>query len=134
METIEVINKDYMALWYHPGSKIVHHKMKQTLPKGGHKELLSTGAEYMEKYGATKWLSDDRDMGIVKEEDYKWADDVWVPRVLNAGFKYWAIVLPTSSALGNMQMKRFVEEYRARGVTVEAFTTLEAAIEWLESK
>ena len=127
-------NKDYMELWYHPGSKIVHHKMKKILPNGGHKELLSTGADYMEKYGAIKWLSDDRDMIVVKEEDYKWADEEWWPRVLKAGFKYWAIVKPTNSVFGNMQMKRFVREYRDRGVIVEMFNSVEAALEWLESK
>ena len=134
MEKIEVINKDYMELWYHPESKIVHHKMKKDLPEGGHKDLLSTGADYMEKHGAIKWLSDDRDMVVVRKEDYEWADAEWAPRVIKAGFKYWAIVLPTSSIVGNMQMKRFVKEYRGYGVTVEVFDTLEPAIAWLESK
>ena len=133
MEKKAVINKDYMELWYHPDSKIVHHKMKQTLPKGGHKELLSTGAEYMEKYRAVKWLSDDRDMVVVREEDYKWANENWTPRVLKAGFKYWAIVLP-KSAIGTMQMKGFVKQYKDLGVEVEVFETLESAMKWLESK
>ena len=108
--------------------------MKKILPDGGHKELLSTGADYMEKHGATKWLSDDRDMVVVKEEGYKWADEVWVPRVLKAGFKYWAIVRPASSVFGNMQIKRFVKEYQERGVTVKVFDTVYDAVEWLESK
>ena len=133
MDKIEVIKKDYMELWYHPDSKIVHHKMKKTLPKGGHKELLSTGADYMEKYKATKWLSDDRDMVVVREEDYKWANENWTPRVLKAGFKYWAIVLP-KSAIGTMQMKGFVKQYQDMGVEVEVFETLESALKWLESK
>lgn len=78
-------------------------------------------------------MSDDREMVVVREEDYKWADEEWVPRVIKAGFKYWAIVLPSSS-IGTMQVKRFAEEHRARGVTVEVFDTLESAMEWLESK
>ena len=133
MEKIEVINTDFMSLWYHPDSKIVHHKMKKSLPPGGHKELLSTGADYMEKYGAIKWLSYDRDMVVVSEEALKWADEEWVPRVLKAGFKYWAIVLPKSS-IGTMQVKRLIKEYNKRGVTVELFETLEDALAWLESK
>ena len=52
MEREQIINKEYMELWYHPDSKIIHHKMKKILPHGAHEELLSTGADYMEKYGA----------------------------------------------------------------------------------
>lgn len=134
MEKMHIIDKDYMDLWYHPESKIVHHKMKKILPDGAHKELLSTGADYMEKYGAIKWLSDDSDMVIVKEEGYRWADKEWVPRVLKAGFKYWAIVKPGDSIVGNVQIGRFVKEYQERGVIVEVFETVEAAMAWLESK
>ena len=133
MEKIEVINKDYMELWYHPDSKIVHHKMKQTMPKGGHQELLSAGADYMEKYRGGKWLSDDRDMVVVREEDSKWADENWLPRVKKAGWKYWAIVMPKSS-IGSMQVKRFVKQYRDMGLEVEVFVTVESALSWLESK
>ena len=133
MDKTEVINKDYMKLWYHPDSKIVHHKMIKTLPKDAHKELLSTGADYMEKYRGGKWLSDDRDMVAVREEDSQWADENWLPRVLKAGWKYWAIVLPKSS-IGTLQVKRFVKQHRDLGIEVEVFETLESALSWLESK
>ncbi len=134
MEREQIINKDYMELWYHPASKIVHHKMKKILPDGGHEELLSTGAECMEKHGATKWLSDDSEMVVVREEANKWAEEVWLPRVLKAGFKYWAIVKPNSSVFGNMQITRFAKEYREKGIAAKIFDTVEQAIVWLESK
>ena len=133
MDKIEVINKDYMKLWYHPDSKIVHHKMIKTLPKGAHQELLSTGADYMEKYRGGKWLSDDTEMVAVREEDSQWADVNWFPRVRKAGWKYWAIVLPKSS-IGNLQVNRFVKQHRDMGIEVEVFETPESAMTWLESK
>lgn len=133
MDKIEVINEDYMSLWFHPASKIVHHKIRKGLPKGEFQRLLGTGAEYMEKNMATKWLSDDSDLVALAKEDNKWGDDVWAPRVIKAGFKYWAVVMP-KSALGSLMLKRFVNEYRERGVTVEAFDSVDDAIAWLDSK
>ncbi len=133
MAKTEIIDNEYMGLWFHPVSKIVHHKIKETLPKGEFQRLLSTGAEWMEKHGATKWLSDDTNLVVLQEEEYKWGDAEWAPRVIKAGFKYWAVVLP-SGAIGSMQLKRLIKEYRDRGVTVEGFDSLEAAIAWLESK
>ncbi len=133
MEKTEIIDNEYMGLWFHPVSKIVHHKIKATLPKGEFERLLSTGAEYMEKHRAEKWLSDDSNLVVLTQEENKWGDTVWAPRVIKAGFKYWAVVLPTS-AVGSLQVKRFIKEYRDRGVTVEAFDSVEDAINWLNSK
>ncbi len=122
-----------MALWFHPASKIVHHKIKKPLPPGAFQRLLGTGAEYMEKHRASKWLSDDSDVVAIAKDDNAWGDEKWAPRVIKAGFKYWAVVMP-KSALGSLMLKRFVNEYRERGVNVEAFDSVDAAIKWLESK
>lgn len=122
-----------MSLWFHPVSKIVHHKIKKPLPAGAFQRLLGTGAEYMEKHRATKWLSDDSDVVAIAKDDNAWGDEKWAPRVIKAGFKYWAVVMP-KSALGSLMLKRFVSEYRERGVIVEPFDNVDAAIKWLESK
>lgn len=133
MNKTEIINNETMGLWFYPGLKCVHHETKKTLPEGGFEKLLSTGAEYVEKNGATKWLSDESNLVAITQEDNEWADTVWAPRVIKAGFKYWAVVLP-KTAVGSMQMKRFVQEYRERGVTVEIFDSVDAALEWLGTK
>ena len=133
MAETELINNDYMALWYDPVSKFVHHKIKKTLPKGAFEELLSTGADYLEKYGMKKWLSDDSNVVAITKEDSEYGDKIWAPRVIKAGFTYWAVVMPTS-AMGSLQLNRFVKEYRDRGVTVEVFDSVDAAKTWLNSK
>jgi hypothetical protein len=95
--------------------------------------MLSKGAEYLEKYGMKKWLSDDSNVVAITKEDAEWGDKVWAPRVIKAGFKYWAVVMPTS-AMGSLQVNRFVKEYREKGVTVEVFNSVDAAKAWLDSK
>jgi hypothetical protein len=133
MEKTEIINNENMALWYYPASKIIHHKIKKSLPKGAFQELLTTVAEYMEKHRGGKYLSDDSELIALTKEENEFGDEVWAPRVIKAGFKYWAVVMP-KSAMGNLMVKRFVGEYRERGVTVEVFDSVDAAITWLESK
>jgi hypothetical protein len=132
MPKITVIDNEAMSLWFHTDSKIVHHKMKRLLAIEEFKTLLSTGADYLEMYEATKWLSDDKNDTAISPEANEWGDKVWAPRVIKAGFKYWAVVMPNSAA-GKLQMKRFIDEYRRRGVTVDMFDTPEDALAWLAS-
>jgi hypothetical protein len=129
---ITIIDDEKRSLFYHSDSKVVHHKIKRGLFGVDFRDLLTRGAELMEENGAKKWLSDDRDNSIVAPEDSQWGGEVWAPRVIRAGFKYWAIVVPIS-AVGSLQMRRLADEYRYRGVTVQAFDNLAAALAWLES-
>ncbi|NLA75742.1 MAG: hypothetical protein GX846_09795 [Deltaproteobacteria bacterium] len=133
MKEIELINDENMALWYDPVSKYVHHQIKKSLPKGAFEKLLSTGADHLEKYSMKKWLSDDSNVVAITKDDAEWGDKVWATRVIKAGFKYWAVVMPTS-AMGSLQVNRFVREYREKGVTVEVFNSVDAARTWLDSK
>jgi len=126
-----IFDDEYASLWYHPEEKVVHHKIKGFLGQGMFEKLLSAGAELMEKHGARKWLSDDRNNVVVSPEDVQWADEVWFPRVRQAGFRYWAVVVP-SLTVGAVQLKNLQTKRREQGVTVELFETVEAAMAWLE--
>ena len=94
--------------------------------------MLSAGAECFEKYQATKWLSDDRDNPVVRQDDGEWAETVWGPRVIRAGFKYWAIVQPART-VSKLQMRKWIDRYRRLGVTVQMMETVEDAMAWLAS-
>ena len=84
-------------------------------------------------YGAIKWLSDDRNNSALPPEDSNWAIETWNPRVLNAGWKYWAVVTP-EKVIGQLNLQRFVEMYSEMGVTVKVFTDADAALAWLKSE
>ena len=131
--TITLLDDEYVGLWYHPDSHIVHHKIRKFPSSESFRAMLTKGAEWLERYHASKWLSDDKNNVVVRDDDAHWGDTVWAPRVIAAGFKYWAIVLPLS-AVGQLNMKRFAEEYRKRGVTVGTFDTVAAAERWLKAQ
>ena len=132
MKPITIIEDEYAGLWYHPDSRVVRHQIRGFLPRGYFEKLLTTGAEYLERHGAQKWLSDDESSVVIAQEDVELGDTVWAPRVIKAGFKYWAIVNP-SGAVAAQQMKTFVAEYRERGVSVRLFENVSDALAWLDS-
>lgn len=128
----EVIIEDNTAsLYYYPEHRIIHHSFHKFIFGDKFREVLMTGAELFEKHGCHKWLSDDRNNPILKKEDLEWGSNHWKPKVLKAGWKYWAIILPDKET-GKLVMKPLIEEYKSCGVIVEIFGTPEEAFLWLK--
>jgi len=128
-----VLESDSVVLWYYPELKIVHHRMISAPASEQFRELLTRGAEVAERYGAPKWLSDDRGNVVLRDFDEKWSDREWLPRMLRAGFKYWAIVLP-DAAIGKLNMRRLAADHARRGIVSSAHVTPEAAFKWLRAQ
>jgi hypothetical protein len=128
-----ILDNEYITVWYYPQKKIVHHQFhKFTYGKTFH-DALNAGAEIFEEKGAYKWLSDDRKNTVLSKDDRDWSVSFWRPRVIKAGWKYWAIVLP-EKIIGQMSMKRIIEEYADTGVTVQVFSDPDEAMRWLEAQ
>lgn len=132
-ERQQILQNDRITLWYYPELKIVHHRMAAAPSSEELKELLTRGAETLERFGAIKWLSDDRGNSMLRPHDEEWADTEWLPRVLRAGFKYWAIVLP-QAAIGKLNMHRIASQHLRRGIVSRIETLPLAAFEWLKSQ
>jgi hypothetical protein len=128
-----LIDTPAVSLQYHPHTKIVHHELHQFVHGDTFRNVLEKGLEIFRKRGAKKWLSDDRGNGPLKPSDAEWALNDWAPRVMAAGWKAWAVVMP-EKVLGQMNMKRWIETYAAQGVTVQAFTDPDEAMTWLETQ
>lgn len=127
-----IIDTDAASLWYHPSTRIVHHELRTFVHGTLFRQILERGLEVFIQEGAHKWLSDDRGNGPLTKADTEWALENWAPRVMAAGWKYWAIVMP-QKVLGEMNMRRWAETYAALGVTVRAFSQPDSAMAWLEA-
>jgi hypothetical protein len=125
-----MLETEQVVLWYYPQLKLVHHKMLQVPDSASFRELLNKGADVVEHFKVTRWLSDDRANTTLPEADKEWADREWLPRVIRAGFKYWAIVLPTS-AIGKLNMRRIATHHAGQGVTSLMTDTFEEAFDWI---
>ena len=133
MAAITILDNEQITLWYHPDKKIIHHVMHKYTHGQAFREALMAGAEAMKKYRAHKWLSDDRKNPVLSPEDQKWGIDVWEPQVIEAGWKYWAIVQP-EHAVAKLRMMKLADMYAEKGITAQLFTDPEEAMNWLESQ
>jgi hypothetical protein len=128
-----VLDTDVARLSYDTRNKIVQHEFKSFVHGRALRDVLEKGLELFRTRGACKWLSDDRRNGPVTTADGEWSLHDWGPRVIAAGWKYWAVVLP-EKVLGQMNMRRWIETYSKLGVVAQAFTDLEEARDWLKGQ
>lgn len=121
-----------LVLWFHSDTKIIHHELQKYPGAKVLESMLEKGLEVLRGRGACKWLSDDRRGGALPKSHHEWADEVWGPKAVRAGWKYWALVPPTN-LLGSSNLKRLVQVYGAQGVTAQTFSDPQAAMNWLVS-
>jgi hypothetical protein len=128
---ITLIENGYVCLWYYPDTGIIHHKCLQPISGDRFREVLMTGLELLQKRGAQKWLSDDRNNSVLSAEDSAWSQEYWLPRALEAGWKYWAMLPPirTRAQLNITPLVKFVGE--TKEVNVKLFTDPDMALQWL---
>jgi hypothetical protein len=128
-----LLDNEWVTIWYHGDTKIIHHQFHQYIYGEKFRECLNTGTEMMKKHGAKKWLSDDRNNAAMSKEDMAWTETDWYPRTIAAGWKFWAIVLP-KNIIGKMNMDYIIKRAAAEGLTIRPFTDPDEAMEWLESQ
>ncbi|MCC7205707.1 MAG: hypothetical protein IT323_00275 [Anaerolineae bacterium] len=132
MSSTTISDSEYATLWFYPDTKIVHHQFHKFIYGEEFRKVLEKGLETFKDKGAQKWLSDDRKNSTLSTEDTEWCQQDWFPRVFQAGWKYWAIVLP-DKIVGKFNMQRFIDAYSKQGLTIEVFGDADEALKWLEA-
>ncbi|GAK59393.1 hypothetical protein U27_06377 [Candidatus Vecturithrix granuli] len=130
---ITILDNEFVAIWYYPDKKIVHHQFHKFLHGKVLREALSEGTKALQKYGAHKWLSDDRENSAIPKDDQEWSDTNWFPQTKAAGWKYWAIVQP-ESVIGQLNITRIARKRVEQGVITKFFSDPEEAMAWLEGQ
>lgn len=127
-----ILDNEFASMWYNTETKIIHHKIKKWIKGDELKKLFNKGYDTVKLNKAQKWLSDDRLNSVLSPEDEKWAREDWFVRMIQAGWKYWAVVLP-EKVVGQMNIKRFSDDYSKAGITANLFSDPDEALKWLES-
>jgi hypothetical protein len=131
MGELVILRNEFVTLKYHEDTKIVHHEFHQYVFGEPFRECLLKGLEVMKAHSAIKWLSDDKKNVAIPREEREWMNSEWSDRAFKAGWKYWAIVLP-SKAIGKMAMNRILQIPKlAQQLTINSFNEVDAAYEWL---
>jgi hypothetical protein len=127
------LDNEFITIWYHPDKGIVHHEWHKFLQGAKMREAFMTGTELLAKNKGTKWLSDDRKYPVLTADDSQWAEAIWFPKTVKAGWKHWAIVMP-QTPIGQININQFVKKYAAAGINAQMFTELDEAMTWLEAQ
>lgn len=127
-----ILETDYATLWYYPEEKIVRHVFHKFIYGQEFRQVLEKGLEVFQQHGAQKWLSDDRKNSALPTADLEWSMQDWFFRAFNAGWKYWAIVMP-DKVVGQMNMNRIMKRNIEMGLTIKVFEDPDEALKWLES-
>ncbi len=130
MERESILSTPAASLWSYPKLKIVHHEIHKYIFGPELREVLTRGGEVLRANHAHKWLSDDRKNGPLTKEDGQWANDVWRPGVIAAGWNAWAMVQP-AMVIGQMNIKQFTDSFAKLGLKVRVFDAPEPAMDWL---
>ncbi len=127
-----IFTSEKATLKVHPEKRMVHHQIHKFICNDEFRNFMMKGADTFEQNRCNKWLSDDRGNSALKQEDVEWAQKNWEPRILKAGWKYWAIVMP-EKIVGQLSMKSLVKRYSEIGVTVQIFSDPDKAMGWLNT-
>jgi hypothetical protein len=132
MAIISLIDNKYAKLVYDQDRKIVQHCFHAALDSENLRAVLNKGVDMLKTHRATKWLSDNREIGPHSPEDGAWVNNDWLPRAVAAGWKYWALVVPHDT-MARMNMGEFVNSFYERGVRIMVFTDIAEAWDWLDN-
>ncbi len=133
MDKEVILEDENITIWYYNSKKIVHHQIHKSTQGKAFRNALTEVAAIFETKGAKKFLSDDRKNTFISHDDTEWLKNVWRPRVIKAGWKYWAIVLPDAGT-GRMVMETIINEYFNLDVTLQLFINPDEALKWLETQ
>ena len=132
MQKVVLFEDEFMTVWYDPQHKFIQHVVHKPVEGWPLRNALLAGSEALKKYGATKWLSDDRLNGPITDADREWGIENWNIPTINAGWKYWALVVPTAVVAAG-SMVPVMSHWYELGLRMMVFDNLEKAIEWLDS-
>jgi hypothetical protein len=132
MQREVLLDNDVASVWYYADENIIHHKFHKFTYGETFQKVLMTGLKYFEEKGCKKWLSDDRNNSALRKSDIEWGDKNWKPRMMNAGWKLWALMMP-DKVVGQMTLRPLIEEYSKFGVIVKIFDDEDKAFEWLKN-
>jgi len=135
MSRVQLYSSEYIVVEYHPDNALIFHTVHKPMGKDQihiHKQALNAGTEAMARHGLSKWLSDDRKNGPLPDELRGWGTNTWIPRTLEAGWKYWANVVPIEvDAAGTLVP--VIDALYALGLKMQVFSHVGEALAWLDS-
>jgi len=131
MPIITLVDNEYITLEYWADKKIIRHTIHQPIDAEHLKAAMNAGTEALARYGACKWLSDDRKNGPLSPDLEAWGTNDWIPRTIAAGWKYWANITP-KQLIAARTMNPVIAYLFEAGLHLRLFDDVQEAIRWLD--
>jgi hypothetical protein len=130
MERETIIDDDDASLFLYPGIGTMCHVINRSIDGDRLRSLMSKAAEAFVANKCTKYLSDDRKIVSFNPEDLMRALENWEKRLMAAGWKHWALIMP-GKVLGRIMAKKLAARYVDMHINVRTFDDEASALEWL---
>lgn len=132
MDEVVITDNEYITIKHIPEKGLIYHTVHQNISGETLREALLKGTAAMAAHEATcKWLSDDRKNGPLPPDDVKWGEEIWNAKTMAAGWKYWALVVPTEIVSAGA-MAPVINNMFELGLRMMVFDNVEAALKWLD--
>ena len=84
----------------------------------------------LREHRSSRVLGDSRKIKVIQQTDQDWVNRDWFPRILAAGLRRMALVLP-ESGLAKMNIDDLISQVPGTKLVTAYFTTLDQARDWL---
>jgi hypothetical protein len=124
------LDEPWVSIRWDPAHRYVHTEWKGFARSDEFRAALMSALDAIRDKHAVAYLSDTRKVKVVVHKDQDWANEVWVPYVVAAGLKRFALVT-AESGLGKLNVEDVISLVDNRGLLMRGFESeLEAKI-WL---
>jgi len=131
MSTVKVLDNADATIKYIEEANVIHAEFEASIAGESLRHALNAGVDVMRKHGANKWLSDNRKVPPLSDEDTEWINTHWVRDAIASGWQYWALVVP-QDIRARMNLNDIVKQFYDQGVRVMVFTDPDEAMTWLK--
>ena len=108
----------------------VHTEWKGFATSGEFRAALMRALDPIREKQSQGYLSDTRKVKVIVHTDQAWANEVWIPLLVKAGVKRFALVT-AASGLGKLNVEDVIDLVDNRGVLMRGFGSLADARQWL---
>jgi hypothetical protein len=118
------------VMWWNATSRAVHIEWQGWADPAEFAAALEAGLNALSERRGSRWLADCRDMKTIQQSDQEWLDRNWFPRIIAAGLRRMALVIP-KSGLAMTNLEDIISRVPADKIDAEFFATVAQAESWI---
>lgn len=124
------LDEPWVSIRWDGVHKYVHTEWKAFATSDEFRAALMRALDAIRDKHAVAYLSDTQKVKVVVHKDQTWAYEVWVPLLVVAGVKRFALVT-AQSGLGKLNVEDVIDLVDNKGLLMRGFDSADEARKWL---